>query len=93
MIKTKNKSVSFYDGVCNLCHKSIQFIIKHNPKKQFLFVSFQSDAAAKLLLQLCDKNTVLNSIVLINDNLIKKNSSTLWVGISSEMSSPKRGSK
>lgn len=80
MIKTKNKSVIFYDGECNLCYKSIQFIIKHDPKKQFLFVSFQSDATAKLLLQLCDKNTVLNSIVLIDDNLIyKKSTAVLFI--------------
>ncbi len=77
MIKTKNKSVIFYDGVCNLCYKTIRFIIKHDSKKQFLFVSLQSDAAAKLLLQLYDKNTVLNSIVLIDGNLIYKKSTAV----------------
>jgi len=69
MIVSKNKSIILYDGVCNLCNKSDQFIIKTDHKKQFLFVSFQSDAAAKLLLQLNSKKTELNSIVLIDDDI------------------------
>ncbi len=77
MIKLKNKSIILYDGVCNLCNKFVQFIIKHDRHKQFLFVSLQSDAAAKLLLQLNNKNTTLNSIVLIDGDFICKKSTAV----------------
>jgi len=77
MIKSKNKSIILYDGICNLCHKSVQFIIKHDHQKQFEFVFLQSDAAAKLLLQLNYKNNDLNSIVLINGDLIYKKSNAI----------------
>lgn len=35
--------VILFDGVCNLCSGSVQFIIKHDPKHQFRFASLQSD--------------------------------------------------
>ena len=79
MIESKNKSIILYDGVCNLCNKSVQFIIKTDHKKQFLFVSFQSDAAVKLLLQLNSKKTELNSIVLIDDGITYKKSTAILI--------------
>lgn len=70
MTETNNKSIILFDGVCNLCNSSVQFILKRDYKKQFLFASLQSDAATKLLLQLNYKNNDLNSIVLIEGNKI-----------------------
>ncbi len=32
-----------FDGECNLCQFSVQFIIKRDPLKQFKFVSLQSE--------------------------------------------------
>ncbi len=79
MIKSKNKSIILYDGVCNLCDKSVRFIMKHDHQKQFLFVFLQSDASVKLLLQLNDKNTDLNSIVFIEDEIIYKKSTAVLI--------------
>ena len=64
------KSIILYDGVCNLCNNSVQFVIKRDKKQQFLFTSLQSDAAAKLLLQFYNKKIELNSIVLIEENKV-----------------------
>jgi len=47
----EGKSVILFDGVCNLCNSSINFIIKNDKKKHFLFASLQSDAAKEILLQ------------------------------------------
>ncbi|WP_235918561.1 thiol-disulfide oxidoreductase DCC family protein [Sediminibacterium soli] len=30
-----------FDGVCNLCSRSVQFVIKHDPQHHFRFASFQ----------------------------------------------------
>ena len=67
---SNNKSIILFDGVCNLCNTSVQFILKHDQKKQFLFTSLQSDAATKLLLQFNYKNNDLKSLILIEDNKI-----------------------
>ncbi|MCK5637664.1 MAG: DUF393 domain-containing protein [Flavobacteriaceae bacterium] len=71
---SNKKPIILFDGVCNLCNGSVQFILKHDCKKQFLFASLQSDAAAKLLLQLNNKNNELKSLILIEGNKIYKKS-------------------
>ena len=59
------KSIVLFDGVCNLCNSSINFIIKHDKKEQFLFASLQSDVAKEILLQFTSKKINFDSIVLI----------------------------
>ncbi|MGV6846492.1 MAG: thiol-disulfide oxidoreductase DCC family protein [Lutibacter sp.] len=66
----KNKSVVLFDGVCNLCNTSVNFIIKHDSQNYFLFASLQSDAAKEILLQFNLKNLDLKSILLIENNQI-----------------------
>ncbi|HEV8514181.1 MAG TPA: DCC1-like thiol-disulfide oxidoreductase family protein [Cyclobacteriaceae bacterium] len=44
------EKIILFDGVCNLCSASVQFIIKRDRKKIFLFASLQSDFAKKALL-------------------------------------------
>ncbi|SNZ02639.1 Predicted thiol-disulfide oxidoreductase YuxK, DCC family [Terribacillus aidingensis] len=43
-----NKAIILFDGVCNLCNNSVQFIIKHDRKAYFKFASLQSDAGTAL---------------------------------------------
>jgi predicted DCC family thiol-disulfide oxidoreductase YuxK len=44
----ENGRIIIFDGVCNLCEYSIQFIIKHDAKAKFKFVSAQSELGRKL---------------------------------------------
>ncbi len=69
----ESKSIILFDGVCNLCNASVNFVIKHDKKKHFLFASFQSDATKEILLQFNLKNLNLDSIVLIDDGKFMKN--------------------
>lgn len=41
--------VILFDGVCNLCNKTVQFIIQRDLDNIFLFASLQSDYAKNLL--------------------------------------------
>ena len=43
------KPVILFDGVCNLCNASVQFVIRHDPQSKFKFASLQSDAGKRLL--------------------------------------------
>jgi len=45
----KNKKLILFDGVCNLCNASVQFIIKHDKKNVFLFAALQSDTGKYLI--------------------------------------------
>ena len=42
-------SVVLYDGICGLCNRLNQFILKRDHQDRFRFASLQSDTAAKLL--------------------------------------------
>ncbi len=41
--------VIFFDGYCNLCNSSVDFIVRHDRKRKFRFASLQSEAAKHLI--------------------------------------------
>jgi predicted DCC family thiol-disulfide oxidoreductase YuxK len=49
MSKIDQYSIIYFDGVCNLCNASVDFIIKRDSKKQFRYASLQSEAGQKIL--------------------------------------------
>ena len=73
------KSIILFDGVCNLCNSSVNFIIKKDSKNNFVYTSLQSDVAKKLLLQYRIKinENNLNSIMLIHKNKVFKKSTAV----------------
>lgn len=81
MIQLKNTSIILFDGICNLCNASVQFTIKRDKKKVFLFASLQSDAATKILLQLNQKSfNNYDSIILIeNEKVYHKSGAVLRI--------------
>ncbi|HEX9630660.1 MAG TPA: DCC1-like thiol-disulfide oxidoreductase family protein [Pyrinomonadaceae bacterium] len=48
MINDSNP-VILYDGVCGLCNRLVQFVLKRDKQDRFRFASLQSDLANKLL--------------------------------------------
>lgn len=41
--------IILYDGVCGLCNRLVQFLLKHDREGRLRFASLQSDFAAKVL--------------------------------------------
>ncbi len=41
-------SVVLFDGVCNVCNASVNFIIDHDSQRRFRFASLQSDVGKRL---------------------------------------------
>jgi predicted DCC family thiol-disulfide oxidoreductase YuxK len=66
----KGKSIILFDGICNLCNSSVNFIIRNDKKEHFLFASLQSDAAKDILLQYQVKKIKFDSILLIENGKI-----------------------
>jgi len=60
--------IVLFDGVCNLCNKSVQFIIRNDPKVKFRFAAIQSEIGQLLLGQLDLPLDQFDSIVYISDN-------------------------
>ncbi len=59
--------VLLIDGVCNLCNRSVQFVLKRERRAVLRFASLQSDAARSLLADHAIDVPHLSSIVLIQD--------------------------
>ena len=45
----ESNPIVFYDGVCGLCNRLVQFLLKHDREGRLRFASLQSDFAAKVL--------------------------------------------
>ncbi len=60
--------IILFDGVCNLCSGSVQFILKREKKEAFQFASLQSGYGQKQLEKLNLNKSNLHSIILIRPN-------------------------
>lgn len=65
MNDTKDGAVILFDGVCNFCNSSVQFIIRRDRSGTFRFASLQSDKAQRLLAEQEDVPPSLDSLLLI----------------------------
>ena len=45
----KGKKIILFDGVCNLCEASVQFVIKYDKKDVFRFVALQSELGKEII--------------------------------------------
>ncbi|WP_111671456.1 thiol-disulfide oxidoreductase DCC family protein [Algoriphagus litoralis] len=66
----ENKSVILFDGVCNLCNASIDFIIKRDKKDKFRVGALQEEAGKKLLSKFQVNPEYLDSLVLVEEDQV-----------------------
>lgn len=59
--------IILFDGVCNLCNNTINFIIRHDKKNMFKFATLQSSIADELLNSFPSTKNKLDSIVLLEN--------------------------
>jgi predicted DCC family thiol-disulfide oxidoreductase YuxK len=57
--------IILFDGVCNLCNNSVQFILKRDSQQKFLFGSLQGEAGQALLKKFNLPANDFHSFVLI----------------------------
>ena len=63
----QRESIVLFDGVCNFCNGSVNFIIKHDSRKRFKFAALQSEIGQKLLRQYGLNENDLDSVVLVEN--------------------------
>lgn len=56
--------VVLFDGVCNLCNRTVQYIIRHDPKGRFHFAALQSHAGRGLQERYGLDPEAMNTIIL-----------------------------
>jgi predicted DCC family thiol-disulfide oxidoreductase YuxK len=72
-----HNAIILFDGVCNFCNSSINFVIRHDKKKYFKFATLQSSFAKELLQELETLAPPMDSLVLIENNKLFKRSTAV----------------
>jgi predicted DCC family thiol-disulfide oxidoreductase YuxK len=65
--------VILFDGICNLCNWSVDFVIKRDRKNQFRFMSLQ-DVRIPLLFPFLNDLHGYDSVVFIEDKVVLRES-------------------
>ncbi|MFN8306613.1 MAG: thiol-disulfide oxidoreductase DCC family protein [Ferruginibacter sp.] len=72
--------VILFDGVCNFCNSSVNFIIKRNREKDIRFAALQSEAGKRLLNEYRLPAGEMESIVFIeNGNAYQRSAAALRI--------------
>jgi len=60
----KGKKIILFDGVCNLCEASVQFVIKYDTKDIFRFVALQSELGLSIVKHIGLDTKNIDSVIL-----------------------------
>lgn len=66
--------IVLFDGVCNLCSGSVQFVLKRDPEARFRFASLQSEAGQTIQAEHGLDPGVLSSVLLLEDGRLYRES-------------------
>ncbi|OCA87155.1 thiol-disulfide oxidoreductase DCC family protein [Pseudobacillus wudalianchiensis] len=71
--------VVLFDGECNFCDSSVQFIIKNDPKGMFHFASLQSETGQELLKKHHVPSDIDSMILIEGDKVYYKSAAALRI--------------
>jgi predicted DCC family thiol-disulfide oxidoreductase YuxK len=73
------EKIILFDGICNLCQASVQFIIKRDPNAHFRFASLQSEVGKKILKRYNISDDINSFILVVGEKYYTKSSAALMV--------------
>ena len=84
----KGKKLILFDGVCNLCNTTVQYVIKHDKKDVFRFTALQSNLGKKIVEAFKIDPTKTDSILLYSEEYGIKSKSSAALHIARQLSFP-----
>jgi len=85
----KHKQLILFDGVCNLCNSSINYVIKHDDDDVFMFAPLQGKAGKKLVNNFKLDTSKTDSILLYSEKKGLKIKSSAAIVIASKLGFPR----
>lgn len=79
MTHEKTQKIILFDGVCNFCNSSVNFIIKRDPNAKLTFATLQSEAGKRLLNEYSLANNVDSIIYIEGEKTFDKSDAALRV--------------
>ena len=77
-----------FDGVCNLCNSSVQFVIKHDKKNKFMFAPLQGKVGQEIISKYNIDTAKTDSILLYSEDKGLKVKSTAALYIAKDLGFP-----
>ena len=81
-----DKKILLFDGVCNLCDASVQYVIKHDKKDVFRFVAIQSELGQNIVKHIGINPMYIDSVILYEPGVSYYYKSTAALQIAKELS-------
>lgn len=85
----EHKELILFDGVCNLCSTSVQYVIKHDKYNQFMFTALQSDVGEQLIKNYKIDPSKTDSILLYSETNGLKVKSSAALHIAKKLGFPR----
>ena len=85
----KDKQLILFDGVCNLCNASVQYVIKHDKNNKFLFTALDSDVAQEIIKTYSINTSKIDSIIHYAPETGVKIKATAALKIASQLGFPR----
>ena len=83
-----NKKLILFDGICNLCEASVQYVIKYDKKNVFMFTALQSDAGQQIIQKFNIDTNKVDSILLYTPKNGIDSKSTAALKIANDLGFP-----
>ncbi|MFL0352663.1 thiol-disulfide oxidoreductase DCC family protein [Xanthomarina sp. GH4-25] len=84
----QNKQLILFDGVCNLCNASVQYVIKHDKNNEFMFAPLQGETGKKIINHYKIDTSKIDSIILYTNTNKIYFKSTAALKIASKLGFP-----
>ena len=75
----ENDVIVFFDGYCNLCNKSVDFIIRKEAKPCLKFASLQSKYAKELFDRMSVAPKVDSIVLFVNNQIYTKSDAAVYI--------------
>ena len=85
----EHKKLILFDGICNLCNTSVQFVIKHDKKNTFMFTALQSEVGQQIIKEYNIDTSKTDSILLYTSENGIVSKSTAALKIASHLGFPR----
>lgn len=84
----KHKQLILFDGVCNLCNRSVQCVIKHDKNNRFMFAPLQGEFGQQIISKYNIDTAKTDSIILYSEQKGLKVKSTAALYIAKDLGFP-----
>ena len=72
------RCILFFDGVCGLCNKAVDFVLAHDPECHFQFAPLQGETARQLLSP-ADASNLSSMVLLVYGRTYRRSSAAVRI--------------